>query len=222
MTSGLNECETSMRALTPACCLLLFAAWLCGCQTSTAPSRDPDGDLSTIEATRPANLRQHVRNNSASLLHDLLKDESNLSKLLLIKRESRELNDLVRNISGAAEQGARQLEQLAQRDRTLDLRAMALPSGEVAAREAEAKTKERELLKAKGEDFEFALLLSQAEALNYGVHLARVAAESELNAEAARPATRRRTGLPAHSVPAPSPTDSTSGSAPASLPTTPA
>jgi hypothetical protein len=58
---------------------------------------------------------------------------------------------------------------------------MDLPPGEVAARDATAKTEEHELLLSTGVNFEFNLLYSQAEAENYGQHLAGVAAKNSEN-----------------------------------------
>jgi hypothetical protein len=54
-----------------------------------------------------------------------------------------------------------------------------LPLGETATRKAISKTKENVLLHSKDAEFEFQLLLTQAEALNYGAHLAQVAAGNE-------------------------------------------
>jgi hypothetical protein len=121
-------------------------------------------------------LPQHVRNNSASLLNDLLNEEKHLSKVLLVKRESDELQRLVERISAAAGRGAKQLEQLAKTNATLQLTVAGLPPGEAAARAAIAKTKQRALLQSSGTEFELNLLLTQIEALNYGAHLADVAA----------------------------------------------
>jgi uncharacterized membrane protein YccC len=137
-------------------------------------------------ATESADAKLQSRNNCVSPLYDLLNDEKNLSKLLIVKRESKELNELVKNISAVAGDRVKRLERLTKADRALDLHAMGLPAGEVATRDAAAKTKERELLQAKGADFEFKLLLSQAEALNYGAHLAKVAAENGSQPERAR------------------------------------
>ena len=156
---------------------LLFI--LCACRTAPVPA-----DADTIHSTEPeprlpANYAEQARNNSASLLYDLLKDERNLSKLLLIKRESKELHDLVKKISAAAALGATQLEQMAEQDRTLELHAISLPSGEVEARKSIKEAQRHELLHAKGADLQFKLLLTQIEALNYGAHLAQVAAAHE-------------------------------------------
>ena len=61
-------------------------------------------------------------------------------------------------------------------DPSLRLDQVALPPGEVATRNAIARTKTKELLKPFNSDFEWYLLLTQAEALSYGWHLAVVAA----------------------------------------------
>ena len=127
-----------------------------------------------------------TRNNSLALLDELLNEEKNLSLILLIKRESVELNRLVKNISATAGRGAKRLQALMKRDPTLQLPGNGLPPGEKATREAIAKTKQHALLHSKGAEFEFQLLLTQAEALSYGVHLAQVAAENEPQTERAR------------------------------------
>lgn len=167
----------------------LFAAGaLCGCRLLKGGEKDsstpaPSAATNTVAVV---DFNQHVRDNCASLLYDLLNDEKNLSKILLIKRDSDQLHALVEEISTAAANGAKKLEQLAAADRSLHLDAMSLPSGEAATREAISKTKTGELLHAKGADFEFALLLTQVEALNYGEHLARVAAAHDAQPDRVR------------------------------------
>ncbi len=119
-----------------------------------------------------------VRNNAASLLEQLLDEEKNLSKVLIIKHASREVSGLINAISTAADEGSKRLKGLAQDDPTLDLTRQDLPIGEKASRDAEGKTEEYDLLLSSGTDFEFTLLLTQAQALGYGSHLAKVAADS--------------------------------------------
>jgi uncharacterized membrane protein YccC len=154
-----------------------------GCkQFKATPSNDPETAKSEATA-RPANLEQHIRNNCASLLHDLLNDEKHLDKILIIKRESDELHQLVKRISETAAARATQLEEMSKTDRSLNLLVTGLPSGEAATREAISKTKRNELLQSKGADFELKLLMTQLEALNYGAHLAKVAAENESRPE---------------------------------------
>src|ERR1700744_2924986 len=130
----------------------------CGCSSiKNSATTPPRANTQTIA----------LRNNSASLLYDLLGDEKNVSKVLLIKRNSAELGYLIKSISETSKDASKQLEQLAQSDPTLNLQALKLPTGEVAARKAIAKTKEHELLSSSGENFQFQLLLTQADALSY-------------------------------------------------------
>ena len=75
-----------------------------------------------------------VRNNAASLLADLLGDEKNVSKILIIKSNSDELGKLMKAISKTADDGKDQLEALAKADSTLNLNALQLPPGEIATR----------------------------------------------------------------------------------------
>jgi hypothetical protein len=114
-----------------------------------------------------------------ALLDELLNDEKNLSKILIIKRESPDLKRLVKDISEAAGKGAKLLKTLAKEDSGLELARTDLPPGEQAARKEISKTKQHQLLHSKETEFEFQLLLTQDEALNYGAHLALVAAENE-------------------------------------------
>lgn len=158
---------------------LFLVCCLCGCRSLEGQREEPRLSPTATAIEHPVDLKQHVRNNCASLLYDLLSDEKNLSKILIIKRESHELNALVKTISHFAGDSAKQLEQFAKEDGAFDVRVGGLPSGEAATREAVSKTREHELLAASGSDFQFKLLLTQTEALNYGAHLARVAAEND-------------------------------------------
>jgi hypothetical protein len=127
-----------------------------------------------------------VRNNAASLLADLFREEKNVDKVLLIKHNSKELGELMKAISKTAGDGEKKLEELAKDDKTLNLHALELPPGEKATRAAISKTKEHELLFASGETFELNLLLSQTDALDYASHLAKIAAENSSSPEQQR------------------------------------
>jgi hypothetical protein len=155
--------------------IFLAGLLLCGCASTEKKPVANDGS--------PATEKLQIRNNAASLLYDLLGDEKNVGKILIIKRNSEELGQLIRAISETAADGQKQLDQLAKNDPALDLRARQLPPGENAARDAVAKTKEHELLFSSGKEFEFNLLLTQAEALSYGWHLAKIAAENSSSRE---------------------------------------
>lgn len=132
----------------------------------------------SVPAGTLAVTKSQTLNNAASLLFDLLNDEKNVGKVLLIKHDREELHQLIKAISQTAGEAVKELERLAEQDSTLHLDRMNLPPGELAARAAEGKTKTGELLHASGTEFEFKLLLTQVQALGYGVHLAQVAAEN--------------------------------------------
>jgi len=135
------------------------------------------------------------RNNAASLLYDLLSDEKNVNKLLIIKRNSQELGHLIDAISITSGDAQKQLENLAKADPMLNLHALELPAGEVATRAAIAKTKEHELLFSSGENFQFQLLLTQADALSYGWHLAEIGAKNSTRPEEIRTFTSTRLAM---------------------------
>jgi hypothetical protein len=126
------------------------------------------------------------RDNCYSLLHDLLNDEKRVGLLRFIKREEEDVKNLVKRIASVSGTGAKLLKEFAKRDPSIDLTYTRLPPGEAATREAIAATKQKELLSQNGAEFELSLLLSQAEALSYGCHLAKVAGESEAQPDRAR------------------------------------
>jgi hypothetical protein len=125
-----------------------------------------------------ADQKLETRNNAASLLYDLLGNEKNVSTVLIVKHASPELGRLIKAISETATDNYKELEQLAKFDFSLNLKATGLPPGEVTARKSAAKADEHALLFSSGKEFEFHLLLTQAEALSYGQHLAKIAAEN--------------------------------------------
>lgn len=157
-------------------CLVILAALFGGCATSS--KSQPTTDASPLSPKKLA-----IRNNAASLLYDLLGDEKNLSKLFFLKGGRPELKSLVKIISSAAGAGEKKLEELAKKDSSLDLKVANLPPGEQATRDAISKTKEHDLLHSSGADLELNLLLTQADALGYGTHLAKIAAENSERGE---------------------------------------
>jgi hypothetical protein len=150
----------------------LLAVAICGC-SSIQPA-----PLATAPA-KPTKLQ--IRNNAASLLADLLNDEQNVDKVLIIKSASPDIAALIKLIAATAATHKRELDEMATNDPTLNLHALDLPPGEAAAREATAKVKKHELLFSTGTNFEFNLLCTQAEAQSYGCQLAGVAAKNSEN-----------------------------------------
>src|SRR5277367_3895407 len=64
--------------------------------------------------------KTELRNNAASLLVDLLDQEKDVSKILIIKRPSVEIGRLIKSISKTAGDGSDQLEALTKNDKTLN------------------------------------------------------------------------------------------------------
>lgn len=162
--------------VNPTKLAVLLVLLVCGCQsvrtTAVPPKTAPPSTVA------PKSVDAAIRNNSLALLSDLMNDEKHLSLILIIKRESRELNQLVKDISKTAGTAAKRLKVLAKQE-GLQLEDTGLPPGEQATRKAIAKTKEHLLLHSNDAEFQVQLLLTQAQALNYGMHLASVVAENE-------------------------------------------
>ena len=154
---------------------MLFAVCvLTGCQSPKARSPAESGAaLST-------------RNNSYSLLHQLLDEQKDASMLRFIKREHTDVKNLIKKIAAESAVGAQLLEELARHDPSIPLDDIRLPPGEVATRDLIASSKRNELLSQSGNEFELTLLLTQTEALSYAWHLAKVAGESEPQPDHAR------------------------------------
>ena len=162
----------------PALFGLLFLAWL---NAGAAPGRaailsSPPAPAAAKEGQTPEKIA--TRNNAASLLFQLVEDEKNAGLLLLVKGNRPDINSLVKAISTTAGEADKNLLVLAKADPSLDLHAIDLPAGEVAVRAAITKTKTHQLLLSTGDNFEFALLLAQADALSYGYNLAQTAWEN--------------------------------------------
>ena len=160
-------------------CGLAAAEMFCGNANAQTP---PPSTKSDSETSKDAS-KIEVRNNAASLLYDLLGDEKDVSKILIIRRRPARVSRVIKAISKTAGDGQDQIDALAKEDKTLDLHALQLPPGETATRAAISKTKEHELIFSSGEKFELNLLLTQTDALDYGSHLAKIAAENSSSPE---------------------------------------
>jgi hypothetical protein len=168
VTLNMNATHRGKRLLGLGAAVLLMNS---ACR-HTSPS-------SPITTASPQQPKQQIRVNSLSLLHQLLEQQRNVDKLLLIKKESTETHRLIKAIASASATGARRLESFAAKDASLRLDQMALPVGEIAVRDAIASTKTKELLTPFNPHFERNLLLTQVEALSYAWHLAKIAAVNE-------------------------------------------
>lgn len=169
--------------------LLVCVAMVCGC-SGVRDNPSVPGPVTLSGAKKLAE-----RNDAVSLLYDLFQDEKNLSKILIIKHGDPEFDTLIKSIAHTTGDAAARLEQMAAADAQVRLHALELPAGEKATRAAIAKTKEHELLFSSGTRFQFDLLLTQVDALSYGWHLAKIAAENSTSPDEARTFTEISTAL---------------------------
>ena len=170
------QADIAMISKGPRILALLTLALLCGCQSPHSVPVTPAAAEPFQSGKQAVDVVVH--DNAMNLLHDLLGDEKNVSKVLIIKHASPAVKQLIKNISATAGADVKTLESFAKKETAPNWERLGLPSGEKAVRQAMSKTKEHELLHTSGKEFEFLLLLTQAEALSYGTHLARIAAEN--------------------------------------------
>src|SRR3569833_2229923 len=113
---------------------MLFVLLLCGCQSF----HSHPGEKQPANAREGNNVNLPTRNNALALLADLLGDEKNVSKILIIKHNSDELGKLIKDISETAGNGAKMIDEFAKSAGGLDLKRQDLPPGEAATRKASA------------------------------------------------------------------------------------
>lgn len=112
------------------------------------------------------------------LLHELMSKQGGVDKLLMVKQESEKTRGLVEEIARLCRRTSDALEAFEAETPGLLHGGDALPLIERATRDAIEAETGWSLLTA-GDDFEVKLLMSQAEALSYGAHLAAQIAEIE-------------------------------------------
>ena len=146
---------------------LLIACMLTGC--------------STIQKVLPtvAWEKIRVRNEGYSLLYQLLNQESDAAKILIIKHADRPIADIIKEIASTSGQAKKELELFQKNDRHLNLKVPHLPESELKTRAAIETTVTKQLLFSSGKTFEVRFLFTQAEAMNYVAHLAQVLHDQE-------------------------------------------
>lgn len=122
-----------------------------------------------------------VRNEGYSLLYQLLSQESDAAKLLIIKHADPPIADIIKEIASTCDQARKELEQFHEKDRRLNLEMAHLPEIEQKTRAAIESTVTKQLLFSGGKTFEVRFLFTQAEAMNYVAHLAKVLHDQEAN-----------------------------------------
>lgn len=116
-----------------------------------------------------------------SLLYSTLDDESQVDKVLMIKGPAEQVAQLLRDIAKFATEGKAKLDEFAKQDATLVFKNSGLPRLETETRGLIAGSKSKEILFSAGRNFEFNILLSQHEALNYIDHLGQALGKNDKN-----------------------------------------
>lgn len=124
--------------------------------------------------------RQDKLNGGYYLLHHLCDDESQLPLLIAVKHTPPEVAGYVDRISKTAKESSASLEQMQKGDSSLRFDKNPLPEVERDVRASIRDAKQHQLLFGTTDsDFVHALLVSQIEASNYALNLAKVLSEQE-------------------------------------------
>jgi hypothetical protein len=138
---------------------------------------------STIQKVLPTAAwhQARVRNEGYSLLYQLMSQESDVAKILIIKHTEPPVNDVIKEIASTCNQAKKELDVFHERDQHLSFEMTNLPQDEQKTRAAIESTVTKQLLFSSGKTFERRLLLTQAQAMNYSAHLAIVLHDQENN-----------------------------------------
>jgi hypothetical protein len=134
----------------------------------------PECSLFFEKAAEAPAVGESPRNQGYSLLYGLVSQQKDVDKLLLIKGETSEVQTVIKKIAAATANATARLEEFAKKDSSLELEVESLPVPEQKTRSAIESSKTKSLLFSGGSQFEVRLLLSQAEGMSYGGHLAEV------------------------------------------------
>ena len=135
----------------------------------------------TVQKVLPTTAwrQTRVRNEGYGLLYQLMNQESDAAKLLIIKHADPPIADLIKEIAHTCDQAQKELALFQKNDRHLSFKTLNLPQVEVTTRAAIKSTETKQLLFSSGKTFEVRFLFTQAEAMNYAAHLAQVLHDSE-------------------------------------------
>ena len=128
---------------------------------------------------RPA----RIRDEGYSLLYSLADKQSNVGKILIIKKASAKVSAEIKQIAEVFGKAKERLDGFAKEDSGLSFKMEHLPSMEEKTRAAIESTTTKDLLFSSGKAFELRLLLTQVQALDYASHLANQLADKEGNAK---------------------------------------
>jgi hypothetical protein len=118
-----------------------------------------------------------------TLMYEFVSTQKASDKLLLIKRESDEVEAMINEISAVARDIEAQLKRIADAEPRIRLEAPVLPLMERKQRESARAERLKDFLGKSGKEFERLLLLTQAGSLTAERHIARAMREAETDPE---------------------------------------
>ena len=137
---------------------------------------------STVPAVIPIfGKPARIRDEGYSLLYSLADKQSNVGKILIIKKASAKVSAEIKEIAEVFSKAKERLDGFAKDDSGLNFKMEHLPSMEMKTRAAIQSTTTKDLLFSSGKTFELRLLLTQVQALDYASHLANQLADKEGN-----------------------------------------
>jgi hypothetical protein len=146
--------------------IILCVAMLAACSSQPKPPSE-NGGIS----------RQH--NEGYSLLYKLMKDESDVGEIFILKSASDPVKSLVKEIGDACQGAKNEMDEFPKQNRRIEYDVPDLPYMEQRSRDLQAKDDEKALLTSSGKDFERRLIFTQAEAMNYATQLCKAIDEEE-------------------------------------------
>ncbi len=148
--------------------LLTSAALPVGCQGAMKRgSLEPSGSPSIALA------------HGYGLLYWTIDQESKVDQILILKKPAVPVAELLTAIGEFSRSAKSRLEEFARQDPSIVLDDHGLPEVEVRARASISADTSRQIVFSGGRDFEFRILLTQHEALNYISHLAGTLSEQD-------------------------------------------
>jgi hypothetical protein len=146
--------------------LLPCAIALAGCSSTPTPPSE-NGGL----------FRQH--NEGYSLLYKLMKNESEVGEIFILKSATPSVKTIVKEIGDACTAAKKQMDEFPKQDNRIEYDEPDLPYMEQRSRDLQAKVDEKALLTTSGKEFERRLIFTQAEAMNYAMQLCKALDEKE-------------------------------------------
>lgn len=124
------------------------------------------------EPAGPALADEVALDHGYALLYATISDESQVDKVLIIKNPDAPVADLLKAIARFATTAKNRLEALSKEEPMIALQNQGLPVVEASTREAISDTTSKGIVFGGGRKFEFRILLTQHQALDYVTHLA--------------------------------------------------